>query len=201
MKQLNEATKRILTIVLIVVFTAGGLFIGTKIGNKEAQTDGKTAKLTFEDIGELATQSAYCTEIEMIADGQKAFGFDVPFTQAKQIYSYDVEIKAGYDFTKITYDVDEEKKLITVKLPQVQTLSKDLDTSCFKVYHEQDSMFTTIKLEKQNKALQELIDRAEKDAIENGLYEEAEKNAELVLKGFFASEYNAKEYKLQFETE
>ena len=55
MKQLNEATKRILTIVLIVVFTAGGLFIGTKIGNKEAQTDGKTAKLTFEDIGELAT--------------------------------------------------------------------------------------------------------------------------------------------------
>ena len=156
MKQLNEATKRILTIVLIVVFTAGGLFIGTKIGNKEAQTDGKTAKLTFEDIGELATQSAYCTE---------------------------------------------KKKLITVKLPQVQTLSKDLDTSSFKVYHEQDSMFTTIKLETQNKALQELIDRAEKDAIENGLYEEAEKNAELVLKGFFASEYNTKEYKIQFETE
>lgn len=110
MKQLNEATKRILTIVLIVVFTAGGLFIGTKIGNKEAQTDGKTAKLTFEDIGELATQSAYCTEIEMIADGQKAFGLDIPFTQAKQIYSYDVEVKAGYDFTKITYDVDEAKK-------------------------------------------------------------------------------------------
>lgn len=167
MKQLNEATKRILTIVLIVVFTAGGLFIGTKIGNKEAQTDGKTAKLTFEDIGELATQSAYCMEIEMIEDGQKAFGFDVPFTQAKQIYSYDVEIKAGYDFTKITYDVDEAKKQITVKLPKVQTLSKDLDTSSFKVYHEQDSMFTTIKLETQNKALQELIDRAEKDAIEN----------------------------------
>ena len=47
MKQLNEATKRILTIVLIVVFTVGGLFIGTKIGNKEAQTDGKTAKLQF----------------------------------------------------------------------------------------------------------------------------------------------------------
>jgi len=197
MKQLNEATKRILTIVLIVVFTAGGLFIGTKIGNKEAQTDGKT----FEDIGELATQSAYCMEIEMIEDGQKAFGFDVPFTQAKQIYSYDVEIKAGYDFTKITYDVDEAKKQITVKLPKVQTLSKDLDTSSFKVYHEQDSMFTTIKLETQNKALQELIDRAEKDAIENGLYEEAEKNAELVLKGFFASEYNTKEYKIQFETE
>lgn len=146
MKQLNEATKRILTIVLIVVFTAAGLFLGTKIGSKEAQTDGKTAKLTFEDIGELATQSAYCSEIEMIADGQKAFGFDIPFTQAKQIYSYDVKIKAGYDFTKITYDVDEEKKQITVKLPQVQTLSKDLDTSSFKVYHEQDSMFTTIKL-------------------------------------------------------
>ena len=37
MKQLNEATKRILTIVLIVVFTAAGLFLGTKIGSKEAQ--------------------------------------------------------------------------------------------------------------------------------------------------------------------
>ena len=198
-KELFKKYQKTLFIVLAIVIAITFLWIGLKVGKQEPTTDGATTKLKFENIGELATQSAYTTEVQVIDDSQKLFGIEVPFTQSKQIYSYNVNIKAGYDFTKVTYDVNEEAKTITVSLPEVQTLSKELDTDSFKVYHEQSSAFTHIDLETQNKATSEMCERAEQDAIDNGLYENAEKNAELVLKGFFSSAYDLDEYTLEFK--
>ncbi len=199
MKKFYQANKKIITIIGMVLIAVAFLGIGLKVGNTGPTTDGQTTKLRFENIGELATQSAYTTEVEVTDDDKKLFGISLPFTEAKQIYSYNVNIKAGYDFTKITYDVNEESKEITVTLPEVQTLSTELDTNSFKIYHEQTSAFTHIDLETQNKAISEMCERAEQSAIENGLYENAEKNAELVLKGFFSSAYDLDEYTLTFK--
>ncbi len=197
-QEIFKKYQKLITIVCAIVIAAAFLWIGTKIGNKEPVVDGSTTKLKFENIGELATQSAYTTEVQVISDSQNLFGVEIPFTQSKQIYSYNVNIKAGYDFTKVTYDVDDENKVITITLPEVQTLSTELDTDSFKVYHEQTSAFTHIDLETQNSATKQMCERAEKDAIENGLYENAEKNAELVLKGFVSSAYDLEEYTLKF---
>ena len=41
---------------------------------------------------------------------------------------------------------------------------------------------------------------AEADAIANGLLENARKNAEVILTGFFANEYNLQNYELIFES-
>ena len=40
--------------------------------------------------------------------------------------------------------------------------------------------------------------QAEKDAVSNGLLENAKSNAETILKEFFAKEYDLKEYKITF---
>ena len=61
-------------------------------------TDGKTTRLGFEDIGQLATQAAYCTEVKVAEKSAELWGLTIPFTQSKYIYSYDVEVKAGFDF-------------------------------------------------------------------------------------------------------
>ncbi len=57
---------RILTnkvvIALIVIAAIGGISFGVK---EVAFTDSKTTKLGFEDIGELATQEAHCTEVNV----------------------------------------------------------------------------------------------------------------------------------------
>ena len=45
--------------------------------------DGQTAKLGFEDIGELATQSATCTSVRVEGKDKKLFGMTIPFTQTK----------------------------------------------------------------------------------------------------------------------
>ena len=159
--------------------------------------DEKTTKLGFEDIGELATQEAYCTQVSVTEASRELFGMQIPFTQSKYIYSYDVLIKAGFDFQEIEWS--EREHTILVKMPKVKLLSSEIDVESFKVYHDEESIFRPITLKENNQAMKKLRKQAEKDAIANGLLDNAKSNAEVMLKGFFAQEYDLKDYKLVFE--
>ncbi|MEF2877376.1 MAG: DUF4230 domain-containing protein [Blautia sp.] len=159
-------------------------------------SESKTTKIGFEDIGELATQSAYCTEVNVTEAARELFGITIPFTQSKYIYSYDVEIKAGFDFQEITWEVKD--KTIEVRLPETKILSCDVDLDSMKIYHEDESIFRQITLEENNKALADLKQKAEEDAVANGLLENARSNGETILEGFFAGVYDLEEYKIVF---
>ena len=169
----------LLLIVIIVL-----LIIAVSLGlRSKFSTDGTSTKLGFEDIGELATQSAYCTEVQVTEDSRKLFGMTIPFTQSKYIYSYNIVIKAGLDFSAITWDVQDST--IRVNLPEIKVLSNEIDMDSFKIYHEDESIFQQITLEENNRALMELKERAETDALANGLLEQARANAETILTAFF----------------
>lgn len=188
-------TKKVVsTLVVIVVIVAVLLGVRTYVSYQAQNT-----KLGFEDIGELATQSAFCEEVNVTEAARELFGMEIPFTQSKYIYSYSVEVKAGYDFEEIDYNVDEGKKLIRVKMPEAKILSSELDTDSFKLYHEEESIFRQITLEENNEALNKLVEQAEEDSIANGILENARTNAEEILKGFFSKAYDMDEYEIKFE--
>lgn len=176
---------------IILVIGSIGIGIGSKMFS-----DNKTTALGFENIGELATQAAYCTEVNVTSASKTLWDIEIPFTQSKYIYSYDVIIKAGVDFKEIEWS--EKNKVIEVKLPQSKILNCEIDTDSLEVYYESQSIFTPIPLTENNEALKQLKENAKKDAIANGLLENANKNAELILTGFFASEYDLKEYEIKF---
>ena len=114
----------------------------------------KTEKIGFEDIGELATQVAYSTQLSLTDDSRELYGFKIPFTQSKYIYSYDVVIKAGFDFGDIEWE--ENENIIEVKLPEMKILSSELDLNSFKVYHEEESIFNQITMTENNESMKEL---------------------------------------------
>lgn len=187
-------TKKVLTVLLILaVIAAVGLGVGNYVLSRS-----QTTKLGFEDIGELATQSALCEEVNVTEAARELFGVQIPFTQSKYIYSYTVEIKAGYDFSEIDYKVDEGRKKIQVMLPEAKILSSELDTDSFKLYHEDESIFRQITLEENSEALNQLVKQAETDSVENGLYDNARSNAETILKSFFGKAYDMNEYEIEF---
>ena len=186
---------RIASAVVILAAVAAAAVLGTV---SYFTHSGKTTKIGFEDIGELATQEARCTEIENIKDAREFFGlFEIPFTQSHYIYSYDVEIKAGIDFGEIEWKAADGK--INVKLPEVKVLSNEIDLDSFEVYLEDESIFQQITLEENNEAMTELKDRAEENAVANGLLEKARENAETILTSFFAQVYDLDEYEIVFE--
>lgn len=186
--------KNIVLIALVVVLAITVVGLGFKVSHT---TESKTTKLGFEDIGEFATQSAYCTEVSATANARKLFGHNLPFTQSNIVFSYDVVIKAGYDFSAITWDVHDTT--ITVKLPEVKVLSCEVKEDSFKKYVEDESIFTPFTLDDNNNAMKTLKETAQTDAIANGLYENARSNAETMLTTFFSSAYDMDQYTIEFQ--
>lgn len=175
---------------------ATALFLGF---GKITSTEEKITKLGFEDIGELVTQSAYCTEIGFIDSARgEELGIKIPFTQSKYIFSYDFKILAGLDFSEIEWTLDETTKTIEVSLPPITIIDSTTMENSFKVYHESESVFNQISLEENNAEVLKLKRNAEQDAIANGLFENARTNAKALLKGFFANAYNLEEYEIRF---
>lgn len=185
----QKVIKAVLVIIIIVV-----LVLGVK---RYFFTESKTTKIGFEDIGELATQAAYCTEVNVTEGARELFGITIPFTQSKYIYSYDVAVKAGFDFGEIEWKLNDHT--IEVSLPEARVLSTEIDTDSFKIYHEEESIFRQITLTENNEALQSLQENAEQNAVENGLLENARSNAETILTGFFGNVYDMDEYEIVFK--
>lgn len=212
MNETNEKKKSSILKNLLLLPTAGKLFLTAVVTaviviailfgfRSQIFSEQEATRLGFEDIGELATQSAFCEVVNVTEADRELFGISIPFTQSKYIYSYNVEIKAGIDFQEISYTVDDTAKIIQIQLPQTKILSSEIDLDSFKLYHEDESIFQQITLEENNKALSELKRNAEETAISNGLLEEARVNAETILTGFFGQAYDLEEYTIQYSNQ
>lgn len=189
-------SKIILSAILIVaiIFTA---LIAFWFG-KNFSTESHTTKLSFEDIGNLTTQEAYCTEVNVTDKSRDLFGITLPFTHSKYIYSYNVVVQAGFDFEKITCKEDPTQKVITVNLPKAKITACDIDEDSFKVYHEDESLFRKISLEENNTALKTLKAQAKKDAEANGILDKATNNAKALIRAFLGNTYDLDEYDVKF---
>lgn len=199
-----KITKKIiknLILVLVVAFIGAGAFIfGGKMKEDQMQHESKMTKFCFEDIGELATQEMIGTVVHTEKTAQSLFGMEIPFTQSQYIYSYDFDIKAGYDFSYIKYEIkdDEDNKEILIYLPEAKILSIEILTDSFEVYYEKESIFKRITLSDNNIALKDMKKLAEDNAVSNGIYEKAKSNAEIILKAFFAQYYDLNVYTITF---
>ena len=159
----------------------------------------QTTKLRFADIGELATQSAIYTTVDVLEKAQELLGVQVPFTQSKSIYSYSGVIKAGIDFSQIEWSVDDASRTVHVRLPEFRILSNEIDEDSLRLYHEDLNIFTPMKVEYFNAAQKALKEQGEADAIANGLFEEAEDNAKRLIEAFIAPVYPPESYRVEFD--
>lgn len=192
--------KKIIRVFAIVAVVALGVIAGLYFGKSSTKYDGTTTELGFKDIGELATQSAYATEVQTIdKEAIKLWKVKIPFTQSNYVYSYNVNIKAGYEFGDIEWDVDDTNKVITIHMPETKILSTEIDHDSFKIYTESDGIGQKITMNEINESDKELIKRAQKDAIENGLYENAQENAKTIINNMVYQHFDSNEYTIEYD--
>lgn len=199
-KWLRKILRKLVTpagiVVILIVVALSVVTVGLKTN---FWTDGKTTKLGFEDIGELATQSARCTSVRVEGKDRELLGVTIPFTTSKCIYSYDTVIKAGIDFNEVKVSPKADNpKVIYVEIPEIKILSTAVDYDSFKLYHEEESIFAPITMEEHNDAMKELESTAQKDAIDNGLFDNAYENAKVLLTAFLNQAYNPDKYTIEF---
>lgn len=187
--------------VIIIILLCAVLVYTRKEAKSNYVSDEKITKIGFENIGELATQSVTTTTVRVETKDLKLFNVSIPLTQSKYIYTYNTTIKAGINFSDVKWqlgDTDDTSHNIYVDIPEVKTLSADIDLDSFKVLHEENNIFSPITLTEHNDSLIQLRENALSDAINSGLYDRALDNAKTILTSFISQVYPSNEYNIIF---
>lgn len=187
--------------VIIIILLCAVLVYTRKEAKSNYVSDEKITEIGFENIGELATQSVTTTTVRVETKDLKLFNVSIPLTQSKYIYTYNTTIKAGINFSNVKWqlgDTDDTSHNIYVDIPEVKTLSADIDLDSFKVLHEENNIFSPITLTEHNDSLIQLRENALSDAINSGLYDRALDNAKTILTSFISQVYPSNEYNIIF---
>lgn len=187
--------------VIIIILLCAVLVYTRKEAKSNYVSDEKITEIGFENIGELATQSVTTTTVRVETKDLKLFNVSIPLTQSKYIYTYNTTIKAGINFSDVKWqlgDTDDTSHNIYVDIPEVKTLSADIDLDSFKVLHEENNIFSPITLTEHNDSLIQLRENALSDAINSGLSDRALDNAKTILTSFISQVYPSNEYSIIF---
>ncbi len=147
----------------------------------------------LQEIGQLVTYSFEYDDIREIKDSWKLFGWNVFGTTHTIRLKYNGIIKVGYEVSEIQVSVDNENKIINVKLPEPKVTDNYIDMDNIS-YAEQNNIFNPISGEEITSGL-DTIKAEELEKAENaGIYELAKGNAKKLISGLLAGfdGYNVK---------
>lgn len=148
------------------------------------------------NMGFLLTQEYYFTQVEKYTKEKTYFKFIT--SSSEFMYSYDGNVMAGVDFSKITVTTDGAKKAILVDMPAAEIHSVAIDKDTFKIYSEKESLWNPLKLEDYNISLAEFEDAAREKALASGILERADDQARMLVREFIGSLPNTAGYTIEF---
>lgn len=189
MKKMKEYAVRLLAVA--GVFAIGMNLVNAYTESHTQVEDTKKSTVTviqekLDEMAELNTASYMSTSVLNKSDFKQILKKDVWFTKRTLIISYDSIVKAGIkDLTQAEVTQKEDKVLVT--LPEVEITGVEIDNDSFQKYDESDNAFNRITVDFVNDAQQELKEQICESAIEKGVLEVAEKNAEKILKELLES--------------
>lgn len=156
----------------------------------------------IKNISELATVEYRYTNVGTL-DASKKFSFidwKVPFSDKTVIVTMDGRIKAGTDLSQVKITGNEWKKEITVSMPKASILSNELFEKSFKIYEEKDSVWNPITLTESNELRIQIKEKAEQNAIDNQILEQADERAKQLIQSVIEAGPNIKgNYKIKFQ--
>ena len=160
----------------------------------------------IEAISELATVKYLYTDASEFSDSKQFKNWNVPGTKKSFILKWDGTIKAGVDLKRVELKVLENtstdenaKKTLVVYVPAAEILSYEVDDDSVNVLNESSNIFNPITVNDKVSFDSAAKKAMESRAIENGLLDKAQENAEEVLKQLICFDSEIEEnYTLKF---
>ena len=169
----------VLGMILCAAVGLGCFFAGRAAADAAAQPpqiDAVVLRSQLTEISELAVVNYHYTNMAQFENGSDFYGVRLPFTTKRFILTYDGEIKAGIDLEKALVEVGEGG--VTVRLPEAEILSHEMDEGSVEIFDEKASIFNPFTVEDFAAFQAEQKDAMEQKALESGLLEEAATKAE-----------------------
>lgn len=153
----------------------------------------------IQSISELATVEYLFTNAARFTDSKQFKDWNIPFTEKSFMMKWDGLIKAGVKLDKIEIRVDEENMKITVAMPAAEILSYEVDNDSVEVLDEKDNVFNKLTISDKVDFDAKTEDAMKERAIENGLLDKAQKNAEMIISNLLtANEAIGSAYVIEF---
>ena len=172
----------ILALLLCALIGIGGYFAGMRTGNgAHHEMSAVVLQNQITAMSELGTMTYAYTELGKYKTQNEFYGVKLPFTTSSFILTYDGVIKAGIDMSKAEVAVSGDK--VKVSLPPAQILSHEIDEESVQLYDEKKSIFNPFTVKDYTEFYADQKKKVEEKALAKGLLTEAEKQAQVMLKG------------------
>ena len=165
----------ITTVILAVM-----LFLGNRAAEKERGYNSSSVMNRVTYMQELALVQHNYTGVISYKDYLKLFNLNMPLTDKYFLLKYNGYIKAGVDFSRINVNVLSPTD-VHVSIPKPKILDTVIDENSIEVFNQSENAFNPIKIEDYKEALSREKEVMVSDAIDQGIHEQATRQAKLAL--------------------
>jgi hypothetical protein len=180
-------------LVLLIVGTIIGLGISYFFSDAKAETEKGSFIEQMKDLSTLATSQAYVKAV-IEKENNEIFGkeisVDIPGTKQKVLLIVPGSVTAGVDLQSIKerdVKINEEEKSMEITLPRAEIIQEpSLDFEQVQTFSVEGVFRKEVDWEKGYDLASEAQELVKKEALEQGILQMAENNAEKTLKEFFS---------------
>ena len=175
---------------------------------KLPEADHKKSVVTAEEVesvlkeaSELTTSKYYYSNCLRYENTKDWFGtgIDNPFTKSKGYILYDGTVSVGIDISQITFDIDNDREIVTIHLPEEKILSHEIDNDTLKT-DSNESIFNMLNAEDYSKMIGGCKKETETKILKNKDYmKQVRNNTEQVIRNFFLASKLTEGYVLEFD--
>ena len=143
----------------------------------------------IQNVNELATVRERFQSIVSFSDGKQLpfLGFWLPGTTRKFIMRYAGVIVCGNDLSRLDISERFAVNRVRVVVPRSRILDIYADIQSFEVYDQQAGLFTSIRLEDQNREVTADLEEMRQNALKSGILSQADENTRRILTSIVAA--------------
>ncbi|MBQ7152181.1 MAG: DUF4230 domain-containing protein [Synergistaceae bacterium] len=182
------------TIVIILALVVSVSLNVLQLTRKKINNNNHSVRTTIlsgiQNVSELATIRERFQSIIMFSEASKIpfFNrFNIPGTRRKFILKYSGTIVCGCDLSKAQVTERRDSKSVRVTLPHSEILDIYADVHSFEVYDQSAGIFTAVRLEDQNREINNDLEKIKAHEIERGILAHSDENVRRVLTSVVAS--------------
>lgn len=177
-----------LVLALAVSITVNVMLVLRKKANQNRSV--RTTILSgIENVSELATIRERFQSIVSFSDGVKIPGLNMNFpgTTRKFMLKYYGTIVCGCDLSKAKVSERFDVNRVRITLPHSEILDIYADVHSFEVYDQSAGIFTSVKLEDQNREVNADLEKVKVHELEKGILTHSDENVRKILTSVVAS--------------
>lgn len=165
--KLSEIRKWFILVLIVLVLFFGYKYFSSDGGTSTVEYDTALIQQQIKNVGKLVVTEGHFSEVMTYKDQKKYLGDLITFDK-KALVIINADVTVSFDLSKVKYDIDAEKKVVTIESIPDEELKISPDIKYYDVEQSTFNEFTGNDYNKINKIAKEnLAKKIEKSTLKS----------------------------------